>query len=212
MSGYYIQWKACNFFKSFVNTHSYLIACCICIHTDISSHTRVGNLHVIICILYKASMPDRPPTAQLVCGIWLIHSLHDVLLIGPVSSLETDRQARSPSDRDRGGWGGGERDREMDIFRSSGQIKQYNHNWLSSWWYELFKAVRPVLHAALRSVFAYLCSYSLLICLHLRLCSATPLSPRHVFVFLHRNRCKFVCVRGNELWCLCVRARVLEGS
>lgn len=66
-----VWWNARNVFKSF---SAHLIAFFICIHPDILSHTHThnhnhtesGNLHVIICILYKPGMPDRPPTAQLV--------------------------------------------------------------------------------------------------------------------------------------------------
>lgn len=59
--------EACNVFETFANTRTGLLACWICIHPDIPhthTHVRFGNLHVIICILYKAGMSDRPPTAQ----------------------------------------------------------------------------------------------------------------------------------------------------
>lgn len=111
-------------------THIYLIAYCICIHAGILSHTRVSHLHVIICILYKAGMPDRPPTAQLV---W---HLADTQLTWCI----TDRASVITRD-----WQTGKvtfrcRDSEMDIFRASGQIRQNHHKWLSVWSKELFKA------------------------------------------------------------------------
>lgn len=80
----------------------------------------------------------------------------------------------------------------MDIYRSSGQIKQYNHN---SWRYEPFKAVChaacPVEHAVMRSASACWSFCYLLICLLVWQCINTLLS--------HGGVCA-----GNKLWCVCV--------
>lgn len=103
-----------------------------------------------------------------------------------MSWLEIDRYARSPSDTEIEGGGGSI---EIDIFRGSGQIKQYNYNWLCSWRY-LFRAVCdavcPVSHAALRSLFAFLWSYTLSLCL--------------LGVYAFAQKCVYVVCR-NELLC-----------
>lgn len=150
----------------------------------------LGNLHVIICILYKASVPDRPPTARLVRHLaatlltWCITDRTSVITRDWQTGEVTFRR-KDWVERER------QRDREIDIYRGSGQIKQYNHN---SWWYEPFKAVcyaaRPVKHTAMRSASACWPFYYLLICLLLWLCINTPLS--------HGATCA-----GNELWCVC---------
>lgn len=129
----------------------------------------------------RAYLTDHPLLSS--SSIWLIHSLHDVLLIQPVSSLETDRQARSPSDTDRGRvrrterWISLEADKNSTITNVQARV--------------FFKAVCnvvcPVSHVLLRSVFACLHYPSmqtpsghpllLFIFLYLKLVISTPLPP-----------------------------------
>lgn len=82
---------------TFVNTHLHTQLQTEFASTLIYCHIQIGNLHVIICILYKASMLDRPPTVQLVQCL-ADTQLTWCITVGPVSSLETDWQPRSPSD------------------------------------------------------------------------------------------------------------------
>lgn len=126
-----------------------------------------------------------------------------------MSSLETDRQARSPSDTE---IEGGERQRDGYLRKQwpdktiQSQLVELTVIWALQGRLQCCLSSFTLTHTALRSVFAFLRSYSLLIFLHLQLCIATPLSlsGAYVFVFLHRNGC-VSCVYAEMSFSVCVR-------